>query len=75
LTWNANPAGDNITNYNVYFGNASGTYNGAGSPVDVGNVTAYSLPHAGLSNPVFIAITAENAAGESAFSGEISHTH
>jgi len=73
LTWNANAAGDNVTNYNLYWGYASGLYDGANSPIDVGNVTAYSFDEitpVGLT--VYFSLSAENSAGESAFSAEVS---
>lgn len=72
LAWDANPSGDNVTNYNLYYGSASGVYNGVGSPVNVGNVISYELTINSAQVPGFLALKAENASGESAFSNEIS---
>lgn len=68
LTWNANLEPD-ISGYKVYFGNTSRTY---GTPVDVGNNTAYTLN--GLSDGTyFFAVTAYDASmNESPFSSEVS---
>ena len=71
ITWNANPAGDNVTNYNLYWGYASGTYDGANSPIDVGNVTSYAFDETTPAEAtVFFATSAENAIGESSRSLE-----
>jgi hypothetical protein len=72
FAWDANPAGENVTNYRMYYGNASGVYNGSHSPINVGNVTtAQFVPDMGVKT--YIALTAQNAQGESAFSTEITY--
>ena len=66
VAWGAAPT---ATGYRVYSGTTSKSY---GSPKDVGNVleaTAASLPDCKAS---FFALTAYNAAGESAYSQEVS---
>jgi hypothetical protein len=70
LAWDANPAGDNVTGYTVYWGAAPAVYT---SNVAVGNVTTYSMSIAGKPSPLYAAITASNAQGQSAFSNEV-HT-
>jgi hypothetical protein len=69
FAWDANAGGDNVTNYNLYYGNAPGTYNGTGSPVNVGNVTAFSI--ARPPSLTYYAVTAVNANGESGKSNEL----
>lgn len=66
FAWDANPAGEAVTSYKLYYGSASGVYDGAGSPINVGNVTSFALAHPGVQR--YYAITAVNASGESAFS-------
>lgn len=70
LAWNANPAGENVTGYKLYFGSAPDNYNGVGSPIQVGNVTSYSLS---VTQQVttYLRLSAVNASGESALSAEI----
>lgn len=74
LAWDASPEGESVTNYNIYFGDAPGTYNGAESPIAAGNVTSYNFTLAGMGRPLYLALTAENAAGESVFSDELTAT-
>ena len=69
LVWEPNAAGDNVTNYKVYYGNAPGAY---GTPIAVGTAPAYQFHIGSLPSPVYLALTAENAQGESDFSDEIS---
>jgi hypothetical protein len=64
--WDANPGGDNVTNYKLYWGSVTGTYI---NWVDMGNVTSYSMVNPGGTN--YYAITAENANGESVFADEL----
>jgi hypothetical protein len=67
LAWDANAEAD-LAGYRVYVGTASGTY---GSPVDIGNVTAYTVTGLGPGTYYF-AVTAYNASGlESGFSNEV----
>ncbi len=69
LAWDPNTEPD-MAGYRVYYGTASRTY---GTPIDVGNVTTYTLN--GLSQRVvyYITVTAYNMANyESAYSNEVS---
>lgn len=75
LAWDANPAGDNVTDYELSFGTASGTYNGVDSPRSVGNVTTYTFRTTQTGVTLYFALKARNAAGLSAsFSNEVSVT-
>src|SRR5687768_16036901 len=67
LAWDPNTE-SNVASYNVYFGTASRTY---GSPINVGNRTAFTVT--GLTGTVFyFAVTAVDTAGvESGFSSEV----
>jgi hypothetical protein len=68
LAWDANtdPA---VTGYKLYYGYASRTY---GTPVDVGNVTQYSLTSIEEGKKSYFAVTAYDAnRNESAFSTEL----
>jgi hypothetical protein len=67
FAWNANAAGDNVTSYKFYSGKSSGSY---GAPVNVGNVTTYTVANPGGQNNYY-ALTAVNANGESGFSTEV----
>jgi hypothetical protein len=73
VTWTANPAGDNVTAYRLYYGDASGVYNGANSPLSMGLSLIYNFNQS-TSGKVYFAMTAVNAVGESAFSAEASKT-
>ena len=66
FAWDANDAGEGVTNYKLYSGATSGSY---GAPVSMGNVTTYSIAHPGTYR--YYAITAENSFGESVFSDEL----
>ena len=68
LSWGPSVS-PNITGYNVYLGNSSRTY---GTPISVGNQTAYTV--SGLSSGAYyFAVTAIDVNGsESEFSNEIS---
>lgn len=66
LAWDANPAGENVTAYKLYYGSITGVYT---SNFSMGNVTTYVLPNPGVTR--YYAITAVNADGESTFSNEI----
>lgn len=73
LAWDANTEPD-LAGYKIYYGTASGVY---GTPIDVGNVTAYTLT--GLTEGVtyYLAATAyddEEPPNESDFSQELTHT-
>ncbi len=66
LTWNPNT--DAVAGYKVYFGTTSGTY---GTPIDVGNVTTYTMTGLGQATYYF-AVTAYNNVGvQSGFSNEV----
>ena len=68
LAWDPNIEPD-IARYKVYYGTASRAY---GTPIDVGNVTTYTL--IGLTQGVtyYIAVTAYDRNNESGFSNEVS---
>lgn len=70
LSWDSNLESD-LSGYKVYFGPSSGSY---GTPIDVGNVTSYTI--SGLSNGThYFAVTALDTSGnESGFSSEVSKT-
>ncbi len=73
FTWTANQ--DGATGYKIYAGTATGTYNLSNSPRDVGNVTeSYFDVVTGFNAPLYFALTAYNATGESGFSTEVSQT-
>lgn len=66
LTWSPNT--DATTGYLVYFGTASGTY---GTPIDVGNVTTYSMSTL-TTGTYYFALKAYNSSGvQSGFSNEV----
>ena len=70
LGWQPNTESD-LAGYKVYFGRATGSYTGFGSPVDVGNTTNYEINLADTGS-WFIAITAyDTGDNESGFSSEI----
>jgi hypothetical protein len=68
LAWDASVSPE-VTGYNIYVGNSSGTY---GAPITIGNQTTYTVT--GLtSGTYYIVATAFDALGnESAFSNEVS---
>jgi len=71
LVWNANT--DSVTTgYKIYYGTASGNY---GIPINVGNVTTFTLTGLTQGQTYFLAATAYSASGlESGFSNEVSGT-
>jgi hypothetical protein len=74
FVWNANSEAD-IAGYKIYAGTASGTYNDANSPRDVGNVTSGYFDVNTFGAPMYFALTAYNTgAQESDFSTEVSQT-
>jgi len=75
LTWDPNPPAENVTAYFVYYGNASGIYNGGRSPINVGLATSYLYLPIDMSGTVFFAVVAQNAQGLSAFSNEVSEAY
>lgn len=66
FAWDANDAGDNVTDYKVYWGASTGTYTASQS---VGTATTYSVNHPGVTR--YYAVTATNAYGESTHSNEL----
>lgn len=43
VSWNTNATNENIDHYLVYYGTVSGVYDGAGSPINAGNVGNFSV--------------------------------
>lgn len=69
LTWNP-VTSTNLAGYKVYVGTASGVY---GTPLDVGNVTAYTVNNLTIGTTYYFAVTSYNTTGkESAPSNEVS---
>jgi hypothetical protein len=69
LAWDPNTEPD-LAGYKVYFGTGSRTY---GSPIDVGNVTTYTLVGLNQGQPYFISVTAYDRSNrESEYSNEVS---
>ena len=72
LAWSPNQEQD-LAGYKVYYGTASGVYNGPGSPINVGNVTSYRLLDLSPGQTYFIALKAYDTLGnESGYSNEVS---
>lgn len=69
LTWSP-VASVNIAGYKVYMGTASGQY---GTPLDVGNVTAYAVSNLTMGNTYYFVVTSYSTSGtESLPSAEVS---
>jgi hypothetical protein len=71
LAWDPNTEQD-LAGYKLYYGTASGSY---GSPINVGNVTTYTLTGLIAGKRYFIAVTAYDNAkppNESGYSNEVS---
>jgi len=69
LAWDANSEPD-LTGYKVYYGTASQSY---GSPLDVGNVTTYTLTGLTQGQTYYLSVTAyDTSNNESNHSGEVS---
>lgn len=73
FAWDANDAGENVTNYSLYVGDASDTYNEPDSPINVGNVTSYSLSMIGRPETIYARLSATNAQGEGPQSDEVTN--
>jgi hypothetical protein len=74
IAWDANTELD-LAGYKVYYVTASGYYGGFGTPIDVGNVTTYTITGLTQGQTFYIAVTAyDNAipANESGYSYEVS---
>ncbi|HZD84733.1 MAG TPA: Ig-like domain-containing protein, partial [Gemmatimonadaceae bacterium] len=68
LAWDRNTE-PNISGYKVYVGTTSGVY---GVPLDVGNVTAYTVTGLAAGTAYYISVTAYDQTGlESGFSNEV----
>ena len=71
LSWDANTDPD-LAGYKVYYGTASGTY---GTPVNVGNVTTYTVTGLADGQKYYFAATAFDTLGsESGYSNEVVYT-
>ena len=69
IRWDPNTEPD-LAGYRVYYGTASGSY---GSPIDVGNVTSYTLTGLSAGQLYFIAVTAHDTSNnQSGYSNEVS---
>src|SRR4030042_4199018 len=72
IAWDPNSEPD-LAGYKVYYGTASGVYNGPGSPMNVGNVNSYRLLDLNPGQIYFIALKAYDTFGnESGYSNEVS---
>jgi hypothetical protein len=71
IKWDANA--EMVTRYRIYYGVEQGEYT---SSLDIGNVTQYTLNTLNLPDGVthYLAVTAQNDAGESSFSNEMAWT-
>lgn len=70
ISWNANTESD-LAGYKVYAGRISGTYGELGSPINVGNVTSYSLTITSSGEWYFAVKAYDNSNNESDFSTEV----
>ncbi len=69
LSWMPNTDSD-LAGYKIYVGTASGVY---GTPVDVGNVTTYTIGNLKVGSTYYFAVTAyDQNKNESPYSGEVS---
>ena len=69
LSWNPSTS-SGVAGYNVYMGKASGVY---GPPINVGNVTSYTLNNLTVGNTYYFVVTDYNTSGvESLPSNEVS---
>jgi hypothetical protein len=70
LAWDPNTEPD-LVGYRVYYGKASRTY---GTPIDVGNITTYTLTGLTSGQTYYIAVTSYDPSNESDYSNEVSGT-
>ncbi len=68
LSWNANPASENISHYTIHWGTASRNYSNS---LNVGNVTKAKITGLLKTETYHFALTAHNSAGSSGFSEEV----
>ncbi|ULA58160.1 MAG: Fibronectin type III domain protein [Nitrospira sp.] len=69
LSWGA-VSDTNLAGYKVYMGTASGRY---GTPLDVGNVTSYTISNLTLGTTYYFVVTSYGSSGsESSYSNEVS---
>ncbi|ULA68457.1 MAG: Fibronectin type-III domain-containing protein [Nitrospira sp.] len=69
LSWSA-VTDTNLAGYKVYMGTASGRY---GTPLDVGNVTSYTISNLALGTTYYFVVTSYSSSGsESSYSNEVS---
>ena len=69
LTWSP-VTGTNLAGYKVYMGTASGRY---GTPLDVGNVTSYTVSNLAAGTTYFFVVSSYSSSGsESPYSNEVS---
>ena len=69
LTWSP-VTGTNLAGYKVYMGTASGRY---GTPLDVGNVTSYTVSNLAAGTTYFFVVSSYSSSGsESSYSNEVS---
>ena len=77
LTWSANDPIENVTGYKIYYGSASGQYDGHYK--DVGNVTSCEIEEVIATleegKTYYLAATAYSATAESGYSSEVVYTH
>ena len=70
LAWDANTEPD-LSGYKLYYGTASGTY---GTPINVGNVTTYTVTGLTDGQTYYFAVTAYDSVGnESGYSNEVAY--
>jgi hypothetical protein len=70
LSWNANSESD-LAGYKLYYGRATGTYDSAGSPIDVGLATSKPLQITDTGDWFFAVTAYDDADNESEFSAEV----
>ena len=69
LSWGA-VTDTNLAGYKVYMGTVSGRY---GTPLDVGNVTSYTISNLALETTYYFVVTSySNSGSESSYSNEVS---
>lgn len=69
-SWDPRPPAEQVTNYNFYFGQRPGLYDGAGSPKAMGNVSS-GVVDLDPEGTWYVNLKAQNASGESPFGLEV----